>query len=139
MAEPRDPLDELDAGLARLDEAGLRRRVQPLVRVVVLGVEPSGQRHVFLGRPGRVRVFTAYVLEEAPTQFDLGQAGDSPVQEQTQARGRVPGFRVFRAHRTGKRHGRTTPQKVPSIHQYLPLTIYFFSSIRFNASRKSAP
>ena len=26
MAEPRDPLDELDAGLARLDEAGLRRR-----------------------------------------------------------------------------------------------------------------
>ena len=39
MAEPRDPLDELDAGLARLDEAGLRRRR----RIVTTSCRPELQ------------------------------------------------------------------------------------------------
>jgi len=39
LAEPRDPLDELDAGLARLDEAGLRRRR----RIVTTSCRPELQ------------------------------------------------------------------------------------------------
>ena len=39
MAEPRDPLDELDTGLARLDEAGLRRRR----RIVTTSCRPELQ------------------------------------------------------------------------------------------------
>ena len=39
MAERRDPLDELDAGLARLDEAGLRRRR----RIVTTSCRPELQ------------------------------------------------------------------------------------------------